>query len=47
MTRVNVTHELRRSIYWDFEIVCTEGFRRSPFGEAAPHHFSASSIQSV
>jgi len=29
MVRVNVTHELRRSIYWDFEIVGTKVF--TPF----------------
>jgi len=47
MVRVNVTHELRRSIYWDFEIVRTESLRRQSIGWTAPPDFSASSIQSI
>jgi len=47
MARVNVTHELRRSIYWYFEIVCTERCRHPPFGWMVPHDFSPASIQSV
>ena len=47
MVRVNVTHELRRSIYWDFEIVRAESLRRQSIGSTAPPDFSASSIQSI
>src|SRR5205807_10122857 len=47
LVRVNVTHELRRSIYWDFEIVRAESLRRQSIGWTAPPDFSASSIQSI
>src|ERR1700737_4409951 len=47
MTHVNVTHELRRSIYWDLESVCTERLRHSPVGWVVPRVFSPSSVKSV